>query len=474
VTTTILEAFDEAVERHGTRTAIIEGSGRAITYDDLALLVRQMAAGYAARGVEHGDRIVLAMPVGIELYASLAALWGLGATVVFPEPAMGLKGLRHAIGSTRPKAFLSSGWYRLLGYLLPEALRLPRRLHPVKGVPDEARLRKITGEDIALISFTSGSTGKPKAIARSHAFMMAQNDAIAPLLAPRPEGERDLVAFPVFVLVGLALGITCVLPSWKLSRHDRVTACVLHGQIERHEVTRLLVPPAICETLARADSPPPLASVFTGGGPVFPDTMARLKSLQPKMRIVAIYGSTEAEPIAHLDYDEVTPEDLQAMKTGKGLLAGKPVDAVDLRIENGEILVAGAHVNEAYLDRAQEAGTKVRRDGRIFHRTGDAGRIGDDGRLWLLGRMQARVTGLDPFAVETAARFWPGATRSALATLDGQPVLAIAGEAAHLGEWKAAAQALGVDDVRPVAQIPLDSRHRSKTDNLALQAMLRR
>lgn len=472
--TTILDAFDEAVGRYGTRIAIVEGSGRAINYDDLALLVRELAAGYAARGIGHGDRVVLAMPVGIELYASLAALWRLGATVVFPEPAMGLKGLRHAIRVTQPKAFLSSGWYRLLGYLLPEAMRLPLRLHPVRGDAETAPRLAITVDDIALISFTSGSTGKPKAIARSHGFMMAQNDAIAPMLLPREQGERDLVAFPVFVLVGLALGITCVLPNWKLSRHDRVAAADIHAHIQRRAVTRLLVPPAICETLARADTLPPLAAIFTGGGPVFPDTMSRLKHLQSDMRIVAIYGSTEAEPIAHLEFDTVTDDDLDAMKSGKGLLAGEPVGPVELRIEDGEILVAGPHVNEGYLDPARDAETKVRRADRVFHRTGDAGRLGADGRLWLLGRVQSRPAGIDPFAVETAARFWPGATRSALATIDGRSILAVTGDATHLGEWTAAAQALGVPEVRHLSHIPLDARHRSKTDAMALEKMLRR
>ena len=70
-----------------------------------------------------------------------------------------------------------------------------------------------------------------------------------------------------------------------------------------------------------------------------------------------------------------------------------PVPGTEIRIDDDEIWVAGAHVNAHYLDPAMEAGIK-RSDGlRVWHRTGDAGRIDGQGRLWLLGRHAAVTTG---------------------------------------------------------------------------------
>ncbi|MEM9106352.1 MAG: AMP-binding protein [Pseudomonadota bacterium] len=472
--TTILDALAQTVAANGPKPAIIEGSGRTITFDALDHRARSLAAGFQARGIGRGDRVLMAMPVGIELYASLAALWHLGATVVFPEPAMGLQGLRHAARVAQPKAFLAAGWYRLLGYLVPELMRLESRLSPKAGEIGNSATKGATPDDIALISFTSGSTGAPKAIARSHAFMMAQHDAIAPLLQPGPDGERDLVAFPVFVLVCLALGVTSVLPAWKMTRQDLATAAQIRDQVQRSGVTRLLVPPSICETLCESDDLPALSAIFTGGGPVFPDTLQRLAEKQPGLRLVAVYGSTEAEPIAHLDFSDITPADFERMESGGGLLAGHPVTAVDVCIDDGEILVAGDHVNKGYLDGAQNAESKTERDGRIWHHTGDAGKLDTEGRLWLLGRTTARLGGIDPFAVETAARFWPGAERTALADLDGKPVLAVQGDPACLDAWRQSASALGVHNVQEVRAIPLDRRHRSKTDYVALHGLLKK
>lgn len=474
--TTIVDAFADAVAAYGDRPALIDGSGKPISFEGLSALSERLAAHYAARGISAGDRVLLAMPVGVSLYASLAALWRLGAVVVFPEPALGLKGLRHAARVTTPKAFIGEGWYRLLGWFVPELRRLPLCLAPKPevwtGESQREQVSKAKPNDPALISFTSGSTGAPKAIVRSHGFLMAQHRAIAPMLDPGGDGARDLVAFPVFVLVCLALGVTSVLPHWRLSKPHRVTAQALHAQIKRDRVTRLLVPPTLVETLSGAQTLPKLDAVFTGGGPVFPDALARLASLQPTLQIVAVYGSTEAEPIAHLEFGSVMPEDLNAMRNGGGLLAGRPVDAVDVQLRDGEILVAGDHVNESYLDTAQNHETKVTDGGRVWHRTGDAGRFDEQGRLWLLGRHAARVGEINPFAVETAARFWPGAERSALIGLKGQPVLAISGDARHLGDWQSAAARLGVADVRHVRAIPLDRRHRSKTDYVVLKRLI--
>ena len=305
---------------------------------------------------------------------------------------------------------------------------------------------------------------------------MAQHAAVSPLLHSTRD-EVDLVAFPVFVLINLAEGRSSVLPNWSMRRLHKLRPGQLKSWIEQTGVTRLLLPPALCETLAQTDMPAQVTSLFTGGGPVFPDLIARLKARAPRLRIVSVYGSTEAEPIADLDAADVTPEDLEAMQTGKGLLAGAPVSMIDLRIVDQEIVVSGAHVNESYLDPARNAETKISDGGKVWHRTGDAGYLDSQGRVWLLGRAGSAVRVADgqlyPFAIETAARLWPGVDRAALADTGKGPVLAIQGNASHQGGWAEKAAEFGIAQVKPVPQIPLDRRHRSKVDYTALGKILR-
>src|SRR6185503_6208024 len=123
----------------------------------------------------------------------------------------------------------------------------------------------------------------------------------------------------------------------------------------------------------------------------------------PKAAIHAVYGSTEAEPIAHIELKEIATADWEAMANGLGLLAGIPIPEIEVELRDHEVFVAGEHVNQGYLDPADDVSTKSRRDGRLWHRTGDAARIDEQGRLWLLGRREAAAGGLFPFAIETAA-----------------------------------------------------------------------
>ncbi|MDJ1009651.1 MAG: AMP-binding protein [Paracoccaceae bacterium] len=458
----LVAAFRKAVAARGDAPALVEADGRAVSFRELLRRAEGFAAGLEARGVGRGDRALVAMPVGADLYAALAGLWMRGGVAVFPEPALGLRGVRHAVQAARPKVLVATGAYRFLR-LFP-GLWGAKALRP--GGKGEPSAVEFGADDPALMSFTSGSTGAPKCIVRSHGFLMAQRAAVAPLLEAKD--ARDLVAFPVFVLVGLAAGRCSILPNWRLSRQTTVTGAALATRIEETRATRALLPPALCERLAEAGVPDCLREVFTGGGPVFPDT---LRALAARCRAVAVYGSTEAEPIAEIDAADISPEDWAAMAEGAGLLAGRPVPEVDLRLVDDEVWVAGAHVNDGYLDPADDAANKVRENGRVWHRTGDSARLDGQGRLWLLGRHDARIAHrgawLYPFELEVPARLWPGVRRAALVEVSSRPVLVVEAEAS--GDWPVPD---GIE-VRHIPTIPMDRRHASKVDLAALRRSLR-
>ncbi len=469
---TILAAFDAQVAVQPDRPAIIDGKGRKVSFSSLHHRAGFLADEWAKRGIGAGDRVLIAMGVTPDLYAALAALWRLGAVAVLPEPAMGLKGVKTALAAAEVKAWIGAGMLRVLPLLVPRLLGV-KRLSLGAGAASALPSPDWPDNHPALMSFTSGSTGRAKAIMRSHGFLAAQNRAVGPLLAS--EGaEVDLVAFPVFVLANLGSGVTSVLPNWPLRRPDRADGQAIRAHIAKHGVTRLLLPPVLAQTLADALLPASVTTIFTGGGPVFPDVVERLMAHNPALRIMAVYGSTEAEPIAELEVSALSPADRARIDGGEGLLAGPPVSAVRVRIVDDEILVAGDHVVETYVDPADNAATKTRdAEGAVWHRTGDGGRFDEAGRLWLLGRTQGCIQGLWPFAIEVAARSWPGVRRAALCPLDGKACLAIEGDTAHLVRWQEAAAALGVATVVALKSIPLDRRHRSKVDHARLAELVR-
>jgi len=109
-------------------------------------------------------------------------------------------------------------------------------------------------------------------------------------------------------------------------------------------------------------------------------------------------------------------------------------------------------------------------DGTIWHRTGDAGSLDDNGRLWLRGRHAAKVGKWYPFEVECSARLWPGVTAAALIPGTSSGVLALVGQETKGGAWQARAEEFGEIEVRIVGEIPMDRRHNSKVDYGRLSA----
>jgi len=220
-----------------------------------------------------------------------------------------------------------------------------------------------------------------------------------------------------------------------------------------------------------------------------------------------VYGSTEAEPISHLDWAEAKGADLDAMFAGKGLLVGEPVGQVDLRIVDnrwgepfpamsgrefdklalrggpaGEIVVSGPHVLSGYLNGIGDEETKFRVEGEVWHRTGDAGYLDASGRLWLLGRAGAVIRDergtIYPFAAECAASQLPWIERSALASHKGERLLTVqlGPQAPADAEWRVQ-ETLSwaqLDRVVRVPRIPVDRRHNAKIDYPALEKELER
>ncbi len=135
----------------------------------------------------------------------------------------------------------------------------------------------------------------------------------------------------------------------------------------------------------------------------------------------------------------------------------------------GELLVAGEHVNRSYYrNPAADAENKVHDGDRVWHRTGDAAWQDEQARLWLVGRVSARVAGLYPFVVEAHAEQVAGVDRAALIAIGGAPVVAFEGTATE----SMVSDVCKVDRAVRVPRIPVDRRHRAKVDRHALRALL--
>ncbi|MEX1117486.1 MAG: AMP-binding protein [Terrimicrobiaceae bacterium] len=489
---TIPEIFQKNAAQWPEREALIAtrwGRDSTVTFSELQAASDDFAMRLAAHQLGRESSILVFVPMSIELYIAMLGIFRVGATAVFLDPSSGLSHINACCKKLPPAAVVSvlalralRPWVRGLRKI-PHVFSPPRKsAHGTTPLP----LELPAPDDPALITFTSGSTGEPKAAVRSHRFLIAQHAALKTSIALE-SGERDLTTLPVFVLANLASGVTSILPDAKISRPGSVNARRLARQTRRLQPNRSGGSPAFYERLLEAPcSLDGLKKITTGGAPVFPSLLQNLKRALPRAKIVAVYGSTEAEPIAHVDYDEIAELDWKAMREGKGLLAGRPIPEIQLRIVPdqwgsrvscfgplgegliGEILVTGEHVLKGYLHGRGNEETKVRINNDIWHRTGDAGCLDSTGRLWLFGRCSAKVVGpggtLYPFAVECVAMSYPFVRRAAFVVLQTKRVLVIESkgtEKDHSEILKSLGWA-GVEEVMKLKVLPVDARHNAK------------
>ena len=525
--------IDQAAERP-EEPAIIEAAGagtRTLTFGQMAERSARAAALLRSAKLQEGDRILVFQPMSTELYVLLLAIFRLGMVATVLDPSAGRGHIEQCCSIARPRAFVGPARAHLLRFACRGLRRIERHFVTAGRAPGATRwrglerlepLEPVTPCDSshdALLTFTSGSTGVPKAVVRSHGFLLAQHEVLAESIELEP-GEVDLATLPIFALANLASGVTTVIPGCDLRRPGFVEPAPILGQLRRHRVTRTAGSPALYARLlqgARAaegagsrsgeTSLGRLEKLYTGGAPVFPRLLQELRSAMPRGRVTVVYGSTEAEPIAHLDWDEAEPADLEAMYAGKGLLVGRPVRQIELRVldnrwgeplpemkarelaelglppgQGGEIAVNGPHVLAGYLGGIGDDETKFRVDGEVWHRTGDAGCLDAAGRLWLLGRAGAVIRDergtIYPFAAECAASQLAWIERSALASQNGGRLLAVQlGAGAPADAERRVKNTLPwaqLDRVVRLARIPVDSRHNAKVDYPALKKALER
>ena len=307
---------------------------------------------------------------------------------------------------------------------------------------------------------------------------------------------------PIFALNNLACGLTTVIPSFDMRRPGDVDGAKILAEAERYGATTVTASPAFLECLMRAMTPgrvPTLRSVFTGGAAIDPPFARRLLDTFPGRTITAIYGSTEAEPIASLPM----PFLAECKDISRGLPAGRPIDEITLAIlplqteiqasytqeewdalrikdgEIGEICVAGPHVLREYYHNPQaERENKIHVGNAVYHRTGDAGRLDESGMLYLCGRASTLFRDASgnlvcPMILESLLKTLPGVRAGTVLRTDSGVAACLETELPESDAAKLLREnAVPFDRVVRLDHIPRDPRHNSKLDYGALRRII--
>lgn len=253
-------------------------------------------------------------------------------------------------------------------------------------------------DDLAGLFYTGGTTGRSKGVMLTHANLMA-NAIHTQLAQPMYHDDRYLTMAPMFhaagVYAALALplvgGANVILPGF-----DPSTAL---DAIEEHATTCAIAVPtmlaAMCE--AQATAPRDVSSlrwISHGASPIALEVLRRADQLFG-CELIHLYGTTETAPIAAVFRHEETSLDGDRAKS-----CGQPPPGVEIRIVDslgaeeptgsvGEVVVRGPNVMVGYWDKPDQTTDAFLAGG--WYRTGDVGRLDDDGYLYLVDRAKDMI-----------------------------------------------------------------------------------
>ena len=419
--------------------------GSVLTYRSLFDQAERVAAYLHELGVRKGDRVVLALQNCPQLVVAHFAVLRANAVVVPVNPMNRAEELKHYIADPQAKVAFTSADLAAEWVKASDALPADERLkHLITTHFTDSFDANLTGDDappvawrdwlltrhapvalqegqvhdwntalacaapvpeltvgpndLALLPYTSGTTGLPKGCMHLHSSVM--HNAIASGLWGNgsPEGIV-LMVVPMFHITGIVplmhgcirMGVTMVImPRWDRELAGRM--------ISRWKVTAWTnIPTMVIDLLGSPNFASFDLSSLTsigGGGAAMPQAVAQRLFEQYGLRYVEGYGLTETAAPSHNN-----PAD-----NPKQQCLGIPIFGTDSRVidpitllevpqgEQGEIIIHGPQVFAGYW-KQPEATAKafIEFEGKRFFRSGDLGRVDEDGYFFITDRLKRMI-----------------------------------------------------------------------------------
>jgi malonyl-CoA/methylmalonyl-CoA synthetase len=425
---TLFAALRAAFPANLDQTAIelIDGGGGAYSWRDLDRGSSMLANLFADLGLVAGDRVALQVEKSVEAAMVWLACLRAGLVLVPLNPAYQAGELTHFLKDAAPRlliceperfgassqlAFpLGVGWVFTLGQQRDGSL-----LERAAQFPDGQTPLPRSDADPAAILYTSGTTGVSKGALLSQGNLLSNARTLIETWGWR-QGQDVLVhALPIFHVHGLFVALHCALLGgsrmlW-LNRFEPRTVCEL---LPRATVfmgvptlyTRLLAQPQLNAKTCSA-----MRLFISGSAPLQAETFDAF-SEQTGFTVLERYGMSETGMLTS------NPLDGERRRAS----VGPALPGVQLRIADtdetgvGGVEVKGANVFAGYWKRPDLQASEFTPDG--FFRTGDMGRLDEEGYLFLVGRAKDLIISggfnVYPAEVELQLNELPGVAESAV------------------------------------------------------------
>jgi acyl-CoA synthetase (AMP-forming)/AMP-acid ligase II/thioesterase domain-containing protein/acyl carrier protein len=399
---TTLQLLTASAEAAPEAAAILAPGRHVLTYARLLRQIHEVAHILRTAGIGPADRVALVIPQGPELAAAFVAV-SASATCAPMNLAYRAREFEFFLSDLRVKALLAPAGVdseavevaRTLGIAQLELTPSPEAagLFGLTISPAGSKLTPATysgPDDTALILHTSGTTAKPKIVPLSHRNLSASALNIGASLRLGPT-DRLLNVMPLFHIHGLMTLLASLAAGASVACPPAFDVARFFEWMDEFRPTWYTAVPTIHRAiLGRAGASRaviarrPLRFIRSSSAPL-PPRVARELEEAFGAPVLEAYGMTEA---AHQIATNPLPPGGRkigsvGVPTGTELAvlddAGQPLAAGQV----GEIVIRGPSVVRGY-ERNPGADAEAFIQG--WFRTGDQGRVDEDGSVFLTGR----------------------------------------------------------------------------------------
>ena len=418
-------------EQAQTRPAAlaVAGSTNRFTYGELDTLSTQVARALMAAGCRQGDRVALLMPSSPVAIAGLFGIYKADCMYVPLDPASPISRLEKILESCGNRWILAAGPVTPVLEALWRNDRWRDRLKvgwleaaapASRGVEMAFTLADVIGQstapvasrnhscDPAHILFTSGSTGVPKGVVLTHSNVIHFIDWATKYFGMNasdrgcvhPPLHFDMSMLDIFSMAAVGGQLHLVPREFNLLPNK------LADFIRTAELTQWYSVPPILNYLAKFDAVrcndfPALRRVIWAGDVLPTPALIYWMTRLPHVSFTNLYGPTETAISSSYYTVPAVPVDPQ-----EAIPIGRACDGEELLVldeslrplppgEIGDLYIGGAGVSLGYWrDPGRTAAAFVphpERPSERIYKTGDLGRLGDDGQVYFLGRSDSQI-----------------------------------------------------------------------------------
>ncbi|MEY2225715.1 amino acid adenylation domain-containing protein [Streptomyces sp. BF23-30] len=413
--TTLHELFARQAELTPDAEAVVDASGRRLSYAELAAYAWRIGHTLRDHGAAPGELVAVVMEKGWEQYAAVYGILASGAAYLPLDPSVPPERLRRLLTEAKVDRILTQSWLDSRISWPPTA----RRYRVDKDFESGNATRPETAQtpaDLAYTIFTSGSTGEPKGVMVDHIGVV---NLIRDVANRFEVGARDrLLAISglhfdasIYDVFGvLTQGGTVVLPPpfehaepdvWAdLVRAERVT---LWNSVP--VLMELLVGEAEVRERRGGDRPLESLRLSVLSGDWIPLTLPdRLRAQSSRIEVVGSGGPTETicwslfQPIGEVDPSWTSipygkPITNQRYYIVDAAAYERPLGVVGEMAVASDVGLALGYWNDAA--RTANRFVHLPESGERAYLTGDLGRYLPDGSIEILGRddFQVKIQG---------------------------------------------------------------------------------